>query len=158
MKPSSLTHEERAVVERHPADGAALLAAFPHLAAAAKIVRAHHERPDGTGYPDGLTAAEIPAGASIVSVVDAWDAMVSDRPYGEGIPAERAEAILRHGAGTQWWDDAVELVLAEIHIGGVAPPGRLDRGGELAPTKTGELRIDPFSACLPRFGRLPTSP
>lgn len=91
-------------------------------------------------------------------MVDAWDAMVSDRPYGEGIPAERAEAILRHGAGTQWWDDAVELVLAEIHIGGVAPPGRLDRVGELAPTKTGELRIDPFSACLPRFGRLPTSP
>lgn len=158
MKPGSLTQEERAVVERHPADGAMLLAPFPHLAEAAKIVRAHHERPDGTGYPDALTSAEIPAGASIVSVVDAWDAMVSDRPYREGMPAERAEAILRQGAGTQWCDGAVELVLAEIHIGGAAQPGRLNRVGEVALAKTGELRIDPLSACLPSLGRLPTSP
>ncbi len=62
LKPSSLTHEERAVVERHPADGAALLAPFPHLAAAAKIVSRLSRAPDGTGYPDGLTAADIPAG------------------------------------------------------------------------------------------------
>jgi len=73
MKPSSLTDEERAIVERQPADGAALLAEFPHLAEAAKIVRAHHERPDGTGYRDGLTATDIPAGASIVSL-DSRDA------------------------------------------------------------------------------------
>lgn len=74
------------------------------------------------------------------------------------MPAERAEAILRQGAGTQWCDDAVELVLAEIHSGGVPQPGRLDRVGELAPAKTAELRIDPLSACLPRLDRLTTPP
>lgn len=157
MKPSSLTQAERAVVERHPADGAMLLAPFPHLAEAARIVRAHHERPDGTGYPDALTAADIPAGASIVSVVDAWDAMVSDRPYRDGMLAERAEAILRSGAGTQWCHEAVDLVLAEIHTGGAAQPGRLNRVGEVALAKPGGLRTDPLSGCLPSLGPVPTS-
>jgi HD domain-containing protein len=85
-KPGALTDEERDIVERHPIDGEALLAPYPHLAEAAKIVRCHHERPDGSGYPDRLTAAQIPLGASIVSVVDAWDAMVNDRPTGTACP------------------------------------------------------------------------
>jgi len=155
MKPTSLTDEERAIVERQPADGAALLAEFPHLAEAAKIVRAHHERPDGTGYRDGLTATDIPAGASIFSVVDAWDAMVSDRPYREGMPAERAEAILSQGGGTQWCDAAVQPVLTKIQIGGEAQPGRLDRVGEMALAMAGELRIDRCRRACPGQLRCP---
>src|SRR5271155_3855562 len=85
-KPSQLSEQERAVIERHPIDGEAMLAPYRHLAEVACVVRSHHERPDGTGYPDGLRGEEIPIAAAIVSVVDAWDAMVSDRPYRSGMP------------------------------------------------------------------------
>lgn len=148
-KVGPLSDGERAIIERHPIDGEALLAGYPHLAQAAKIVRGHHERPDGGGYPDGLTAAEIPLRASIVSVVDAWDAMVSDRPYRHGMPAQRAEAILREGAGTQWLTAAVNVVLAEIHDQAPAQPSRLDTVGQPTLQRVGELPIDPLAACLP---------
>ncbi len=148
-KAGSLTDVERATIERHPIDGEALLAGYPHLAEAAKIVRSHHERPDGSGYPDGLTAAQIPLSSSIVSVVDAWDAMVSDRPYRRGMAAQRAEAILREGAGTQWPAAAVDVVLAEIRHGGVAQASRLDAVGQRARHQPIELGIDPLAACLP---------
>jgi len=149
MKPGALTDEERAVIQRHPIDGAELLAGFRHLAEAAKIIRAHHERPDGAGYPDGLRAAEISFGASIVSVVDAWDAMVSDRPYRDGMPTDQAEAILRKGVGTQWCETAVELALKEIHHGGIAQPWRLERVGRVALAKAGGLADDSLAGCLP---------
>ena len=149
MKPGSLTDEERAVIQRHPVDGAELLAGFPHLAEAAKIIRAHHERPDGAGYPDAVTAADISFGTSIVSVVDSWDAMVSDRPYRDGMPADQAEAILRKGSGTQWSEAAVDLVLAEIHEGGTAQACRLERVGRAALAKTGGLAVDALAGCLP---------
>ena len=149
MKPGALTDEERAVIQRHPIDGAELLAGFRHLAEAAKIIRAHHERPDGAGYPDGLRAAEISFGASIVSVVDAWDAMVSDRPYRDGMPTDQAEAILRKGVGTQWCETAVELALKEIHDGGIAQPWRLERVGRVALARGGGLAVDSLAGCLP---------
>ena len=133
----------------HTIDGERMLAPYPHLFGVAAIVRSHHERPDGSGYPDRLTGDQIPLAASIVSVVDAWDAMISDRPYRDGMPRERAEAILREGAGTQWLPDAVEVVLAEIHERGpVDVPafgavGRADR--ESAGPPSDEL----VDACLP---------
>lgn len=148
-KPGKLTDEERSVIERHTIDGERMLAPYPHLFGVAEIVRSHHERPDGSGYPDRLTGDQIPLAASIVSVVDAWDAMISDRPYRDGMPRERAEAILREGAGTQWLPDAVEVVLAEIHERGpVEVPafgavGRADR--ESAGPPSDEL----VDACLP---------
>lgn len=151
MKPGTLTDEERTVIQRHPIDGAAMLAGFPHLSQAARIVRAHHERPDGTGYPDGLTATEISLSAAIVSVVDSWDAMVSDRPYREGMPADRAEAILRDGVGSQWTEAAVDLVLSEVHEGGVARPWRLERVGTVTLAKLGEPPEDSLAACLPEL-------
>jgi putative nucleotidyltransferase with HDIG domain len=151
MKPGALTDEERAVIQRHPVDGAQLLADFPHLAEAAEIVRAHHERPDGTGYPDGLTAADISFGASIVSVVDSWDAMVSDRPYRDGMPADKAEAILRSGVGAQWSEAAVELVLVEVHERGTAQPWRLERVGRVAALKSDGPPEDSLAGCLPEY-------
>ncbi len=149
MKPGELTDAERATVERHTLDGEAMLAPYPHLAAVAGIVRSHHERPDGTGYPDGLSGPDIPLGASIVSVVDAWDAMVSDRPYRKGMPHERARAILRDGAGTQWPGAAVDVVLTELdERGPVRAPalGRVGRDRGAAARGDADALID---ACLP---------
>jgi len=146
--PSALTDEERTVIERHPADGAAMLALYPHLVAAAAIVRSHHERPDGKGYPDGLMGAEIPLTASIISVVDAWDAMVSDRPYRAGMPLEHAERILRDGAGAQWLGAAVDTVLSELRVAGPVTVPRLTSVGRSATPSAARLE-DEIDACLP---------
>lgn len=105
------------MVEEHPTDGAAMLEPYPHLREVAVVVRAHHERPDGGGYPQGLAGEQIPITASIVSVVDAWDAMVSDRPYRKGMPRERAQSILADGAGSQWAPSASDAVLSEMAVG-----------------------------------------
>ncbi len=69
---------------------------------AAKLVRSSHERWDGQGYPDGLAGTSIPLGARIVSVCDAYDAMIADRPYRSGMPPSEALAELRRCAGTQF--------------------------------------------------------
>jgi len=95
------------------------------LADAAQIVRHHHERYDGAGYPDGLAGEEIPLAARIFSVADALDAMTTDRPYRPGFPLEQARAEIRAGAGTQFDpavvdqldalpDEAIERIRAEI--------------------------------------------
>jgi putative nucleotidyltransferase with HDIG domain len=163
-KPSKLSDPERAVIERHPADGEAIIAPYRHLAEVAHVVRYHHERPDGQGYPDGLTGEEIPLAAGIVSVVDAWDAMVSDRPYRDGMPLDRAQKILRDGAGTQWLTAAVSAVLQEVQVGGaVANPALLKVGQSRLPEpdSVDEGLIDErlVDACLPAlagFSSLPT--
>ncbi len=147
-KPAALTDAERAVVERHSIDGELLLSTHRHLRPAARIVRSHHERPDGRGYPDGLTAPEIPLPAAIVSVVDAWDAMVSDRPYRKGMSHDRARAIIRGGAGSQWRADAVQTVLEEIdHRGAVEAPRLAGVGRTQAPDA--DARVDELAGCLP---------
>ena len=77
------------------------------LAEVRPIVRHHHERWDGTGYPDGLNGGTIPHAAALLSIVDAYDALISDRPYRDGLPATEALAILEEGAGVQWDPDLV---------------------------------------------------
>ncbi len=152
-KPGPLTDEERAVIERHTIDGEAMLAPYPHLAEVAFIVRSHHERPDGSGYPDGLAGAAIPIAASIVSVVDALDAMISDRPYRDGMSLDRAAAILRDGSGSQWLAGAVDVVLTEVSERGpvhVPVLGHVGRGRAAAePRDDGSL----VNACLPERAR-----
>jgi HD-GYP domain-containing protein (c-di-GMP phosphodiesterase class II) len=101
-KPGPLTDEERAIMESHPTRGADLLRRYPDFARGVDIVRYHHERWDGRGYPAGLKGTAIPLGARIIAVADSFDAMTSDRAYRPGMPAARALEILRHGAGTQW--------------------------------------------------------
>jgi len=153
-KPGGLTGPERAVIERHTLDGEAMISPYPHLAMVAGVVRSHHERPDGRGYPDGLTAREIPAAAAIVSVVDAWDAMVSDRPYREGMPRDRAAAILREGAGSQWSNRAVDTVLAELDEHGPVAAPALQRVGRSHTQGTRADAEDLLAACLPEPGSL----
>ena len=87
---------------RHPAVGVEILKDLDFLGPALDYVHCHHERPDGKGYPRGLKDTEIPLGAKILAVADAFDAMTTDRPYQKGKPAEAALAILKQHAGTKW--------------------------------------------------------
>jgi HD-GYP domain-containing protein (c-di-GMP phosphodiesterase class II) len=105
-KPGPLDREERAVMRRHPAWGAETLSGVPGLEVVATIVRFHHERWDGAGYPDGLRGACIPLASRIIAVCDAFGAMTCDRPYRAGMPDDHALGELRAGAGTQF-DPAV---------------------------------------------------
>ncbi|WP_322923507.1 HD-GYP domain-containing protein [Paenibacillus campi] len=105
LKDGKLTDEEFDQIKKHPAMGESILrqvepadAMRPYLPG----VRSHHERFDGKGYPDGLKGNSIPLFGRIIAVADAFDAMTSDRPYRQGMPKERAIAILEEGRGTQW--------------------------------------------------------
>ena len=113
-KPGGLTREERLVVEQHPVIGERILAAAPALANVARLVRSSHEWMDGTGYPDRLAGEDIPLGARLVAVCDAYDAMVSDRPYRRAMDAEAALAELERSAGFQFEADIVVLVREAI--------------------------------------------
>ena len=101
-KPSALTAEEWEFMRRHTLIGERIIAAAPALAAAAHLVRSTHEAWDGSGYPDGLAGAEIPLGSRIIAVCDAFDAMISSRPYARSKTAEEAGVELRRCAGTQF--------------------------------------------------------
>lgn len=102
FKPSKLTDDEMALMRAHCNVGYDILRQFSNLEPVARLVRAHHERYDGAGYPDGIAGADLPIGAAIVAVADAFDAMRSDRPYRKGMPMEKAIEILKQGLGTQW--------------------------------------------------------
>jgi HD-GYP domain-containing protein (c-di-GMP phosphodiesterase class II) len=114
-KPGSLTEDEWEFVERHPVIGERILAAAPDFGNAAKIVRASHERWDGTGYPDRLTGLEIPLGARIISVCDAFEAMTTTRPYAAPLASEEAMQELARCAGTQF-DPEVVAAFASVQV------------------------------------------
>jgi len=111
-KAGTLTDAEWAIVKAHPENGRSLLEGFDFLAKAREIVYCHHERWDGNGYPRGLKGQEIPVGARIFRVCDAFDAMTSERPYRGAMPLDDALAQLRHGSGTHFWPDAVDALFA----------------------------------------------
>jgi putative nucleotidyltransferase with HDIG domain len=113
-KTGPLTAEERAVMETHAARGAELLQRYANFARGVAVVRHHHERWDGQGYPDRLSGTEIPLGARVVAVADSFDAMTSDRPYRTGMPAQQALDILRAGRGRQWDGAVVDAFLRSI--------------------------------------------
>ncbi|CAN5136821.1 hypothetical protein BH20ACT8_BH20ACT8_03350 [soil metagenome] len=106
-KPGPLTDAEWEVMRRHPVMGAELAAPMPFLAPALGVIRHHHERWDGAGYPDGLRQAEIPLAARVFSLVDAFDAMTTDRPYRCARTLAEALAELRSCAGSQFDPEVV---------------------------------------------------
>lgn len=110
QKPGPLSMEEWEIIRRHPEWGAEMLARVPGLDGVAGIVLRHHERIDGTGYPDGLAGDEIPVASRIISACDAFQAMVSDRPYRRALGREAAMAELHAGSGGQFDPAAVEAV------------------------------------------------
>jgi HD-GYP domain-containing protein (c-di-GMP phosphodiesterase class II) len=111
QKPGSLSHEEQRTLRAHPAAGAEIVARVRALRRSAEIVRTHHERPDGQGYPFGLRSGDVPLGARILNVSDAFDAMTSDRPYRRALSVEAALDELRRGAGSQFDGMVVECLL-----------------------------------------------
>lgn len=112
QKPAPLTPEERRTVEQHPAAGVDLLETVPLLTPALEVVGGHHERFDGSGYPQHLKGDEIPFVARIFAVVDALDSMTHDRPFRPGRPVPEALGELRREAGKQFDPRVVEAALA----------------------------------------------
>jgi HD-GYP domain-containing protein (c-di-GMP phosphodiesterase class II) len=124
-KAGPLDPSERELVNRHPVWGAELLEQVPGLEPVATIVRFHHERWDGDGYPDGLIRDRIPVASRIVAVCDAYHAMTSVRPYRSALPPAAAAYELRAGAGTQFDPALVDCFVEVLQERGwpLSPPG-----------------------------------
>jgi len=112
-KEGKLTDEERALMNKHPEYSWSILRLFPGLDKASLYALHHHESYDGRGYPGGLKGGEIPIGSRIVSIIDAYDAMISNRCYRKGLPHEEAIRRLLADAGTQF-DPLVVQAFVEI--------------------------------------------
>jgi HD-GYP domain-containing protein (c-di-GMP phosphodiesterase class II) len=120
LKPAALNKEEFEHMCIHPEVGGSMLASFSLFKECARYVRGHHERWDGAGYPDKLQAEDIPLGARIIAVADAFDAMTTTRPYRQALPLAEARRRLQEGAGSQW--DA-RIVAAFLHLLETTPLG-----------------------------------
>jgi len=163
-KPGALTPEERAVMRRHPVDGAAILRGSPDMPKLAAVVAfEHHLRADGAGYPAGVSRAQLNLGTQLCSIADAYDAMRSTRVYQPATPAARIMEIMTTNNGLQY---DRHLVRRFIHLMGVYPPATLVRltdgsvaivvdagGGERPVVKTlmdaGGVRLE-----VPRLSRV----
>jgi len=131
-KPGPLDPDEEAFMRRHTVIGESIIAEAPALREVAALVRASHERWDGTGYPDRLAGLQIPLGARIVSVCDVYSAMRQKRPYGPVLDEEEALDELRRGAGSQF-DPALVAAFCVLH--GSAGSGRFIRAARLGPQR-----------------------
>jgi putative two-component system response regulator len=118
-KPGPLTEEEWAEVREHPAIGARIVRSMRFGQQIAPIVRSHHEHWDGRGYPDGLKGKEIPIGARLVALVDAYDAMSTDRPYRAALLPEVIRTELEQNAGKHFDPDLTALLLRLLEEDGV---------------------------------------
>lgn len=114
LKPGPLTNEEWIVMKQHPVRSREFLAKIPFLQGAIPIAYSHHERWDGTGYPEGLKAESIPLLARIFTVVDNWDALTSDRPYRKAWPAEKVINYLKENAGKMFDPQIVDVFLSVV--------------------------------------------
>ncbi|HEX2914092.1 MAG TPA: HD domain-containing phosphohydrolase [Chloroflexia bacterium] len=129
-KPGPLTPDERREIMKHPEIGARIIGAVEGMEKVSAIVRAHHERFDGKGYPDGLKGTDIPLGARITSVADCFEAMVSPRVYSPGRSVEYALTELRRCRATQFDPDVVDEFLRQFEAGEIvhqpASPGEIN--------------------------------
>ncbi|MBI4459291.1 MAG: response regulator [Acidobacteria bacterium] len=117
QKPGPLTPEERKIMEQHTVVGDRICAPLKSFQDVLPVIRHHHERMDGTGYPDGLKGDEIPLTARILTVVDIYDALTTDRPYHKALPREDAFRQMREEVKRGWWDgslvDELEALLRD---------------------------------------------
>ena len=156
-KPTALSDGEWQAIGEHPRIGQVILEQASSLREAIPVVLHHHERFNGGGYPHGLRGNEIPIGARIVSVADAYHAMVHDRPYKTALGHEAALAELRANAGTQFDPEVVHLFCA-VYADGVPPDG-LEEVYRLHERARGGLqRLDPHAAAAVLTGRQPADP
>jgi putative nucleotidyltransferase with HDIG domain len=128
LKPGPLSEGERQIMQQHVQIGYDLVKGIEFLAEAAEIILTHHERCDGSGYPQGLKASDIPIGAKIFAVADTVDAMTSDRPYRPALPFLAAQEQIKYGAGEQY-DSRVAEVFLQIS----------NEGWETIRTETGTI-------------------
>ncbi len=117
LKPGPLTPEERKIMEQHTIAGERICAPLRSFRHVLPIIRHHHEKQDGSGYPDGLKGEQIPLTARILQVTDIYDALSTDRPYRKALPVQKAFAIMREEVKRGWWDgsliDQLERLVAE---------------------------------------------
>lgn len=118
-KTGVLSDADRAVIENHPIWGDSIIGPIRLLERVQLLVRHHHERFDGEGYPDKLAGHEIPLGARVIAVADAFDAMTSNRPYRGALPLGKAVEEMRRGAGTQFDPEVVDHFLAVLDVSGL---------------------------------------
>lgn len=133
-KPGPLTPEEITQMRRHPEIGAQIISQMRFAREVAPIISGHHEYWDGSGYPRGLKGHEIPIGARIITIVDAYDAMTTDRPYRASLGDEEATRRLIAGRGTQFDPDLLDVFLDLIRSGKLQPEqvrAEVLHGGEL---------------------------
>jgi two-component system, cell cycle response regulator len=123
--PAALDDEEWAFMRRHTVIGERIIAAAPALGGAAKLVRCSHEAFDGSGYPDGLSGTDIPLGARIIAICDAFDAMLSERPYSRPRTTDAALAELGRCAGSQFDPDLVRIFVQVMAERAAAPTAGL---------------------------------
>jgi putative two-component system response regulator len=124
-KPGKLTDEERRIIEEHPVVGRELLSPMRTMRKTLPIVYSHHERLDGSGYPEGIAGDGIPITVRIVTVCDAFDALTHDRSYRNALSVETAFEVLEEGVRKGWWEGhavaALRAVIAESRPGAKAP-------------------------------------
>src|SRR3990172_9831998 len=120
LKPGALDAAEWTVMRTHPEDGKRMIAEIPYLAPAIPIVLYHHERWDGKGYPEGLSGEDIPEEARLLSIVDTFDAMTTDRPYRPAIPASSSFETLLEESGTHFDPTLIPAFLPRWERGEIA--------------------------------------
>ncbi len=121
-KPGKLTAEEYEQIKQHPDYGARIVRPMRFAAEVGPIIRHHHERWDGKGYPQGLSGEAIPVGARIVAIVDAYDAMMTDRPYRRALGLEETLRRLREGRGREWDPQLLDLFIELVEQGRLELP------------------------------------
>jgi two-component system cell cycle response regulator len=148
-RPGPLPPDELELIRRHTIIGQRILAVVPGLDPVGVLLRSAHERWDGRGYPDGLAGEEIPLGARIIFVSDAFDAMTSDRPYQDAVDFETAFGELRRHAGTQFdprvvdaFERAVRAELGILHRPNGADPSGTGFDGDVGRSAAGELTVE----------------
>jgi putative two-component system response regulator len=104
LKPGPLTPEERAIMEQHPVIGERICSPLRSFREVLPIIRHHHEKMDGSGYPDGLKGEQIPVTARVMTIVDIFDSLTTDRPYRASLSPEEAFRIMHEEAQRGWWD------------------------------------------------------
>lgn len=122
-KPGPLTDEERAIIEEHPVVGYDLLSPMKTMRKTLPVVYHHHERLDGSGYPEGISGSAIPMPVRIVTIADIFDALTTDRAYRGALRVETAFEILQEGVGKGWWDrDALDVLRGIVDEAGFSGP------------------------------------
>jgi putative two-component system response regulator len=126
LKPGKLTPDEWVVMREHPLIGERICNPLKSLKLVLPIIRHHHEKSDGSGYPDGLKAEEIPVTARILQVVDIYDALTTKRPYKPAFPQDQVFQIMREEAAKGWWDRRILETFVELaQLGMLRPPAGL---------------------------------